>query len=322
MTYTLDDLDGADLRLPVVRPARLNPNYERVRSDYLEWLTSARALSPEIGPIADRLDMLRLASSWWPDAPAETLIDVAILVAISIFRDDAVDAEDYRRVPTIVPAALADCRSHHTTAKDPVCGPLFADVWTRIDRYTPPAVMQRLLAREEELLEAYLESHARHTQNRGFTDLDDFFRLRSVTFGCPITHTFTELVYRSDYTGLIDHPETQELLRCDAERFLLYDGLSSIRKEIAQGNAGDNVLTVIADLQGISLRQAVETLRTMWDDTVVRHRELGHRLLNGPLGSHPHAAELVGYLDDVIAGSIAFIAPSPRYRSGASNERG
>ncbi|MGW6333067.1 terpene synthase family protein [Nocardia rhamnosiphila] len=322
MTYTLDDLDGVDLRLPDVRPARLNPDYEKVRPAYLDWLDSARTLAPEIDDAAKLLNYLRITSAWWPDAPARTLLDLSVLVTIFFLRDDAVDADNYRRAPEIIPPAIEDCRSRHTTANDPVWGPMLADVWADISRYTSPVVLHRVLACEEELLSGCLEAHDRHAHGQGYADLNDFFRLRIVTFGCPVTLAFTEIANGSDYTGLIDHPAARELIRCDGERYLLYDGLASIRKEIAQGNAEDNIITVIAGLDGISLRRAVETVEVMWDEITVRHRALGLGLLAGPLGSHPHAAELLKSMEDVITGSIGVVAPSPRYSRGPLGKDG
>ncbi|MGW0182783.1 terpene synthase family protein [Nocardia sp. NPDC003345] len=319
MTFTLDDLDGVDLSLPSVSLPRCNPNYEIARPSFDAWMYYIQELAPDMRRRIRNVDHLWAASFWYPNGSAQGLLDAAKQATLIITRDDMVDMEGYRRVPEIVPAALEDCRSRHTTVAEPFFGPLFEVLWADLSRYSSPAVMQRLMEDEEELLTAYIESNEIQTRG-GFTSLEEFFRVHGITFATRMWFTCAEVANGSDYSGLIDHPAAQALLQCNRERFLLYDGLSSLRVDIAQQNLQDNIIALLARLDGISLKESVDKVRLMWDENRVRHRELSIRLLLSPLGGHPHATELINVMEDTLVGSIAVYAHSPRYDPDSSKD--
>ncbi|MEU6069724.1 MULTISPECIES: terpene synthase family protein [Streptomyces] len=312
--FTLADLDGADLQIPAPsRQAHMNPHYTQVRDAFHYWLHTFDALPPHLRKAMVAGDFPLLASLCWPTAEPLRLHDITAATAVFTLRDDEIEDHQYQRSAPCLRACLKDARTRHTTVTEQRWGPLLRETWASFGAYLTEPQMDRLCAAESALLRGCLAAAEHFAEGRKFRDLDDFYALRIPTTAHSFALSLMEIGTGHDLGDVLEAEELQPLIRCDAERFVLLDGLVTLRKDLAAGQYAENVTTVVAELHDCPLAEAVHRVRRLYEETTARHEELSADFLASALEDRRAAQALVTAMNDVCSGLSAYSARGTRY---------
>ncbi|WP_143261644.1 hypothetical protein [Allokutzneria sp. NRRL B-24872] len=264
--------------------ALVHPRAAWVRARYDEWVGRPGASSR--AAVDQCLHIL-------PHAPAERVLDVALLLSLFGGLDDLLEANPHTELATY----FSSLRTGHASTD----GHPELDVLTRGMQHAQRALGPRLFAQLLSGVEQWANSMAPTAS--GWADLDTYLQLRRADFGFDAIRVMVDHAAGIDLDEHRTSPLLDELLAACFEHALFVNDLFSYRKETQAGD-GRNAVSVLLSTAGMTPQAAVD---------VVCERITAAERTFADLGAHADIAQYATFWRHVLAGNLAWSMTTPRY---------
>jgi hypothetical protein len=300
-------------RYPLKRSASYDKDFARAVHN---WFLSYNLLPDEAQRHALEITNFPYVTAvCWPACDRTRLFDLACLTVALNVLDHELDTHR-GRVHELARDLLDDLGSGCSRCSDRRWGPVFADIWRRLEIHLSPAFMTRFGATIAEHLhgcvnyDRYLRTHG---QPR---DVTHYMALRTRTVGQAIDHRMVEISLDVDLPRHItNHPLVQRLCSIDIRRTVLAQDILSAVKELLDGEQ-ENIVAVIAMTQRCTLPHAMDRASAAYVDEMDRFDQAHKQLLTSNLGQDEQLRRWTAGLNDFHAGLLDWSSGSPRYTLG------
>ncbi|MER5890848.1 hypothetical protein ABT160_44110 [Streptomyces sp. NPDC001941] len=301
-------------------PVRQSPYYRSVVDEFHQWFLSFGLYDTDEKKQAFvAKDYPYLVSVAWPGCDRERLMVISAVAAALTERDDEGDANRSGASLAKMRASLADARNHQTTMAEPRWGPLFTEIWRRLQAYSPPGQMARLADMISAHIGGCIAYDEKLVAGEAPSSVKDYVDVRFFSIGQLVDHVLIEISLGIDIGGVLDDPLMRELARCDVERVISYQDILSLRKDLAEGET-ENLVHVFASELHCSLPQAMTAACAFFEEKMRRFDEVADEVKASPLGRRPDVRLFVDGLNDFTSGLIEWTSCSARYTLRSTSE--
>ncbi|GAA3989363.1 hypothetical protein GCM10022247_04890 [Allokutzneria multivorans] len=267
--------------------ASVHPQASWVRAEYDEWIGRPGASSR--AAVEQCLHIL-------PHAPAERVLDVALLLSLFGGLDDLLEVDPH----TELAAYFASLRTGHASTESKPELEVLARGMRRARHALGPHLFAQLLFGVEQWANSMAPTDS------GWDDLDSYLQLRRPDFGFDAIRVMIDHGADVDLSELRASPFLEELLTTCYEHALFVNDLFSYRKE-TQAGEGKNAVSVLIATQGMTPQAAVDVVCERITSAERNFAALADR------EAHRHTAEYVHCWRHVLAGNLAWSMTTPRY---------